>query len=92
MKSIQLIQITPEQLQKMIMEGVKIQFDELKKEFQPKQPIEYLSIEETSELLKVTKTTLWRWTKDGILQSYGISNKVYYKRVEVEQAMIKLNK
>ncbi len=92
MESIQLIQITPEQLQRILVEGVKAQFDELKKEFQTKAPIEYLSIEETAILLKVSKPTLWRWTKDGILQSYGLGAKVYYIRKEVEDAMVRLDK
>lgn len=92
MKSIRFIEVTPEQLQTAIIEGVKVHLDELKKDFQPKEPTEFLTREETTELLKVSKATLWRWTNNGTLQSYGLETKVYYKRKEVEQAMIKLNK
>ena len=51
MKQVQLIQITAEELQKKIVEGVKTQIDELKKHFQPKEPTEYLTRQETSTLL-----------------------------------------
>ncbi len=92
MESIQFIQITPEQLQNSIIEGVKFHIEELKKEFQPKTPTEYLTRKETAGALKVDLSTIWRWTNEGILQSYGISNKVYYKRKEVEEALTLLKK
>lgn len=59
----------------------------LSKQFQPKEPEEYLSKKETSSLLKVTLSTLDRWTKEGLLIAYGMGNRVYFKRSEIEATL-----
>jgi len=64
----------------------------LKNNFEPKQPTEYLTRNEVSEWLKCDLSTLWLWTKKGKLTSYGIGNRTYYKRTEIENAIICLNK
>ena len=92
MSQVQFIQVTPEQLQNAIIEGVKIQLDNLKKHFQPKEPTEYLTRRETADLLKVDLSTIHNYTKQGKLIAYGIGSRVYYKRVEVENAIVQLKK
>lgn len=92
MKQIQFIQVTPEQLQNAIVNGVKSQLDEFKKHFQPKQPTEYLTRQEVADLLQVDLSTLWNWTNKKILVSYSIGARVYYKRKEVEDAIVELKK
>ena len=87
MSTLQFIQTTPEQLQNAIITGVKIQLDELRKEFQPKQPTEYLTRNEVRDLLQCNLSTVHNLTKRGKLQAYGIGSRVYYKRSEVEQAI-----
>lgn len=89
MATIQFLQITPEQLQKAILDGVKEQLDQLRKEFQPKQPEEYLSRDEVKELLKINLSTVHLWTKSGRLQAYYLGNRVYYKRSEIEEVLTK---
>ncbi|MBO0331134.1 helix-turn-helix domain-containing protein [[Muricauda] lutisoli] len=91
MNQIQFIGTTPQQLRNDINNDVRTQIDELKKSFQPKNPEELLSRSETAELLKINLSTLYLWTKKGKLKSYGLSGKVYYKRSEVESALIALN-
>ena len=88
--TIQLIQITPQQLQETILAGVKSQLEELKKDFQPKEPTELLTRKEVSELLKVNLTTVHFWSKAGKLKRHGIGNRVYYKRSEIEESLIPL--
>lgn len=90
MQQLQFIGTTPEQLQKAIAENLKSQLEELKKSFQPKTPEEFLSRKATAKLLNINLSTLYLYTKKGILKSYGISGKVYYKRSEVEAALIEL--
>ena len=90
MSNIQFIQITPEQLQHAIIEGVKLQLNELKKSFQPKEPTEYLTINNVKEMLNVNLCTIHNWRKSGKLKAYGIGKRVYFKRVEVENAIVKL--
>lgn len=88
--TIQLIQLTPNQLQNAIIEGINQKFEELKTSFQPKEPTELLTRSETANLLKINLTTLWNWTKQNKLVSYSIGNRVYYKRNEVLNAIIEL--
>jgi hypothetical protein len=42
-----------------------------------------LSRQETAELFKISLVTLHEWTNTGILKSYKISGRVYYKKHEV---------
>ena len=88
--TIQLIQLTPNELQNAIIEGMNQKFEELKTSFQPKEPVELLTRAETSSLLKITLTTLWNWSKQGKVVSYSIGNRIYYKRSEVLQSLIEL--
>ncbi|WP_019669923.1 helix-turn-helix domain-containing protein [Eudoraea adriatica] len=62
----------------------------IKENLQPKDPVELLTREETAEYLKISLSTLWHWSKKGILPSYGIGNRVFYKRSEVVSCLIKL--
>ncbi len=84
MEQVQLIQISAEQLKNAIVEGVNEQLVRLEQTFQPKEPEELLTRNEVKDLLKVDLSTVHNWTKKGILTSYGIGNRVYYKRSEIE--------
>jgi len=85
--TIQLIQITPDELENRIFDRVNAEFLNLKKEFQPKEPTEFLTRNEVKDLLKIDLSTVYNWTKRGKLRAYGIGNRVYYKRSEVEAAI-----
>lgn len=89
--NIQFIQTTPEELEDRLFNRVKAELEELKKEFQPKEPTEYLTRNEVRDLLKVDLSTIWNWQRKGKLKAYGIGNRVYYRRDEVEAAMKPLN-
>lgn len=94
MKTIQFIQISPEQLQEAIINGVNSKLDDLKKNFQPKEPEELLTRNEVAELFKIDLSSVHNWTKRGKLKSYGVSGsaRVYYKRSQINQLLIQLNK
>lgn len=53
---------------------------------------DFISVEETCQLLHLNKTSIWKHTKNGKLKSYGIGNRVLYKRSEVIEAVKPLNK
>ncbi|WBX73388.1 helix-turn-helix domain-containing protein [Tenacibaculum pacificus] len=89
-KQVQLIQITAEQLQNKIIKGVAEQLQELEKSFQPKEPTEYLSRNDVATMLQVNLSTLFNWNKQKILQPYQIGGRVYYKRSEIEKAVVKV--
>lgn len=87
---IQFIQITPEELQTSIIEGVKKHLDEITLNFQPKNPTKYMTRQEVADWLKVDVSTVHNWTVKGIIKKYGIEGKILYKRAEVEQAIIEI--
>jgi hypothetical protein len=89
-KITQLHNLEPQEILNPI-EELKQQIKDLKSHFTPKEPIEYLTRSETADLLKINLSTLFLWTKKGMLLSYGIGARVYYKRKEVEKSIIKLN-
>ena len=52
---------------------------------------ELLSKKQVCQLLGISQSTLWRWTKNKRLQAYGLNNRVYYKRSEIIAALNKIN-
>lgn len=91
MEKIQFIQTSPEELKQEILKGVLIELKELKEHWQPKIPEEYLSRQETADLLKVDLSSVHNYTKRGELIKYGFGGKVYYKRSEIEAKIIPIN-
>ncbi len=61
--------------------------EQLAKDFQPKQPTEYLTRKEVCELLSIDLSSLHRWRKEGTLTAYGIGNRVYFKRSEIDEVL-----
>lgn len=88
---VQLINLTKEDLQQIILDGIKSEFDKIKTNFQPKEPTELLTRDEVKDLLKIDLSTLYLWTKKGRIPSFGIGHRVYYKRKDVENSLIPLN-
>jgi hypothetical protein len=80
---------TEEVLKKL--SSLENELHEIKMNLQPKEPLDLMTREETADFLKIHISTLWHWTKKGILPSYGIGNRVYYKRNEVENCLIQLS-
>lgn len=85
MKTIQIVELTTDELSNIIS-------DCLKKHFKPKEPTEYITRAEVSDMLKINLSSVHNWTKKGILTAYQIGGKVYYKRAEVEGAIVELKK
>ena len=57
-----------------------------------KPEVELLNREEVCKMLSINKTTLWKYTKISKLKSYGIGNRVLYKRNEVLECLTLLKK
>lgn len=91
MQQIQFVQVTPEQLQNTIIEGVKAQLEDLKKHFQPKQPNEYLTRQDVAKLLSVDLSTVHNLSKRNVLHKLQIGGRILYLRSDVENAIVKLN-
>lgn len=89
--TIQFIQVTPEQLQTEIANGVKAQLEEFLKHFKPKQPNDYLTRQDVAKLFGVDLSTVANWQKNGKLKPYGLGGRVYFLRSDIEASLIPLN-
>lgn len=89
-KSILLHCITPEELKQIVKEVIQEEFLEVKKQPEEKDIECLLSRRETCEFLKISLTTLWHWTNKGKIDSYGIGNRVYYKKVDLLNSLVLL--
>lgn len=91
-KSMQLIQLSTEDLKAIFGEVVKTELDDVKKHLQPKEPNRYLTRQDVAKMLKIDLSSVHNWTKKGVLTSYQISGRVYYKLNEVENSIVQLKK
>ena len=93
MKSTQLhfYQTTPEELTDNILIGVDSKLKEFFDKYNPpvKDQEELLTVDETIEFLKCSKQALWNWRKNGILPSYRLGNRVYYKKSDILSKLVK---
>ena len=82
------IQMTADDRRGMIRECIK---DALTLERQEKvpEPIpeDLLSIEDIQKVFKVSKVTVHKWKKKGLLPFYKMNRKIYFKKSEVIDAM-----
>jgi len=82
--------LTPEQITNYF-QSLERQISELKNQFQPKIPTEYLTRKELAKLLKCDLSTIHNWCVKGKLKPYGIGNRVYFKRSEIEANLVPLS-
>jgi excisionase family DNA binding protein len=84
--------VTPQQLTETILKGVETQINDLKKNFTPKEPEDFLTRMETAKLLKISLTTVHEWSNTGILKMYKVGNRTYFRRKEIENTLFNSNK
>lgn len=70
-----------------IQNGFKTQLEEFAKNFQPKEPNQYLTRQEVADMLQVNLSTIHNWCKKGKLKPLGVGARVYFLRAEVEQCL-----
>jgi len=88
--SVLIEKITEAQLVDVINNAIQIQFDELKQELNKvRDQEELLTRDEAAKLLKINSSTLYNWTRKGKIPSYGIGYRVYYKRSEILNSLVK---
>lgn len=72
-----------------IAETVKTELlADLTKLFTDNEPKRYYSAEKICERFDITKPTLHEYRKRGIIKSYKLGSRVYYRLDEIENAMI----
>lgn len=84
--------VTPDQLKESILSDVRAELKEIVLNFQPKKQPEYLTRKEVAKILKVSLVTLSDWNKKGVLKPYRLGNLIRYKRSEIEESLIAINK
>ncbi|MFV0565861.1 MAG: helix-turn-helix domain-containing protein [Flavobacteriaceae bacterium] len=92
MEKLQFIGTTPNALVELIDETVKKRLDDLKQNFQPKEPTQYLTRQEVAEMLSIDLSTVHNWTKKGIITAKQLGGRVYYERKAIENAIVELKK
>lgn len=90
MKRLEIEGVDLETLEVLLNKIVGKHLEELKKEYQPKEPTEFLTRNEVAALLKIDISSVTNWTRSGKLQVYSLGGRRYYKRNEVEAALIKV--
>lgn len=58
--------------------------------FQPKEPPQYLSRQQVADMFGISLVTVGEWTQKGILTAYRLGNRVYFKRHEIEAALVNI--
>lgn len=91
MEAIQITQTNANDFKTEILKGVKIQLDELKSQFQPKEPNEYLTRQEVATMFNVDLSTIHNWCKSKKLNPLGLGARVYFLRSEIEASLTPLN-
>ena len=89
-KEIRIYNLSPDEFKESIRSVVKELMLQPKKNLEklPKTD-ELLTVQETLELLKCSKQALWNWRKNGILPSYRLGNRVYYRRSDIFNKLVK---
>jgi hypothetical protein len=85
-------QVNPEELKNALIDSVKHQLEEFKNHLEQPKTNDYLSRNDVSKMLGITLGSVHNWTKKGVLYAYQISGRVYYKRSEIEESIVKLKK
>ena len=72
-------------LKAIITEAVKTEVEKINLHIlpEPKPETEYITRQETTQILGISLPTLNEWSKRGILTAYRIASRVRYKKAEV---------
>lgn len=90
MKQLSLFQGTPEEFQKPIIKTIRKEFEELKTNFQPKEPEEYLTRQQTADLLHVDLSTIHNLRQRGVIKACQIGGRVLIRRSDLENKIVEL--
>jgi len=92
-KQIQFVSVTPEELKedliKLIKKELALALKEFNKNSSLSDDVTFMTRDQTANMLSINLSTLWKFTNQGKLKSYGIpdTNRVYYKKNEVLDSM-----
>jgi len=89
MQEFKIIELSIEELQQIISDTFRTEINNVLLTLKDiKSEVEYLTREETSELLRISLPTLQAYTERGLLKGYRIGTRILYKLSEVKTALI----
>lgn len=83
---------TPKELAEILTESIKSQLSTLEKSLDKPNSEELFTRKEACKFLKIDSSTLWHWTNKGKVTAYGVGHRRYYKKTELLECLIPLNK
>lgn len=83
--------ISPDELTEKILNGVKIQMEQFKKDIEAPEKNEFMTRQETADFLKVSLFTIHLWVKKGIIKNLKMGNRTYFERKEIEKKLYNSN-
>ena len=88
----QLHSLSPNQLKETFTSILDERIADLKRNFTPREPEEFLTRAETSKLLKISLVTVHEWNKKKILNPRKVGKRTYYLRSEIHELLLNSNK
>ena len=90
-KQLYISSVCPEELANKIFNKLDSKFEDLlmKYPFVKKDEEELLTVDETIKFLKCSKQALWNWRKNGVLPSFRLGNRVYYRKSDIFAKLVK---
>lgn len=89
MKNLLFTQVTSCELQTMINEAMASQLKSIQLSSTTSHE-EYLTTDEVSKLFKISISTVHNWRKAGTLLACQIGGKVFFKRSDIDNAVVQL--
>ena len=90
-KEMEMILIQSSELRQILREVIREEIKVLK-ETPPPEPEELLKMKEVCQLLKVSRMTIHKWKEHGKIPFHRISNRIFFKRTEVLESLIKIER
>ncbi|MBF6641805.1 helix-turn-helix domain-containing protein [Flavobacterium sp. J49] len=89
---VQIENTTAEGFTNEILDGIKVVLENFASSTKSNDDNRLLSRTETAEMLGISLTTLWDYTRKDIIPAFRIGNKIRYKKSDVMEALQKHNK
>lgn len=67
---------------------LKAEISEIKAHIKGNNPLEVLERADVVQIFGIAPSTLWLWTKKGVITAKKMGNRVFYTRADVEKALI----
>jgi len=87
MQNISIENINIEELKSLIKECVREEINPLFKKGQENYQEELISIDEVTGIFKVSKVTIHKWKRKGLIPFHKVNRKLYFKKSELLKAI-----